>query len=127
MPIVTYSFDNPINVSLQAKPTDVATGVQTGAYDNIYFTTINSGKQSGSVKLIGECISINNSTNTIEINTASSTIPLPNAGDYLFFAKNTNINTPGIMGYYAEVEMTNDSTQHAELFAVSSDVSESSK
>ena len=63
----------------------------------------------------------------ISINTATSTIPVPNEGDYLFFAKNTNINTPGIMGYYAEVEMINDSTEQAELFTVSSEVNESSK
>ncbi len=127
MPTVSYSFDNSINVSLQAKPTNIATGVETGAYDNIYFCTISGGKQNGLVKLIGECIGINNSTNTISINTATSTIPLPNEGDYLFFAKNTNINTPGIMGYYAEVEMINDSTEQAELFTVSSEVNESSK
>ena len=127
MAIVTYSFDNPINVSLQAKPALVATGVATGAWDDIYFSTISGGKQSGSVKLIGKCIGINNSTKTISINTATSTIPLPNEGDYLFFAKNTNINTPGIMGYYAEVEMINDSTEQAELFTVSSEVNESSK
>ena len=126
MAIVTYSFDNPINVSLQAKPTNVATGVQTGAWDNIYFVNIVSGKQSGTVKLIGECIAINNSTKTIDVN-AGTNIPLPNTGDYLFFAKNTNINTPGIMGYYAEVEMINDSTEQAELFTVSSEVNESSK
>lgn len=126
MPTVQYTFTNPINVSLQAKPTNVATGVQTGAWDNIYFVNIVSGKQSGTVKLIGECIAINNSTKTIDVN-AGTNIPLPNTGDYLFFAKNTNINTPGIMGYYAEVEMINDSTEQAELFTVSSEVNESSK
>ena len=40
MPTVQYTFTNPINVSLQAKPTNVATGVQTGAWDNIYFVNI---------------------------------------------------------------------------------------
>jgi|TARA_R110001592_G_scaffold357040_1_gene659682 hypothetical protein len=126
MPIVQYTFTNPINVSLQAKPTSVATGVQTGAWDSIYFVNIVSGKQSGTVKLVGECVSINNSTKTISVNSIAN-IPLPNTGDYLFFAKNTSINTSGIMGYYAEVEMINDSTEQAELFTVSSEVSESSK
>jgi len=126
MPTLQYTFANPINVSLQAKPINVASGVQGGACDNIYFVTISGGKQVGNVKLIGECVAIDNSTNTITVD-YNSGIPLPNTGDYLFFAKNSNINTPGLMGYYAEVEMTNDSTQHAELFAVSSDVSESSK
>jgi len=126
MPNIIYTFDNPINVSLQAKPTGVATGAEGGAYDNVYFTRISAGEQLGSVKLIGSCILTDRSTNKVTVN-AGANIPLPEVGDYLFFAKNSNINTPGLMGYYAEVEMINDSTQHAELFAVSSDVSESSK
>lgn len=126
MPNIVYTFSNPINVSLQSKPSNVATGAEGGAYDNVYFTRVSSGKQLGSVKLIGSCIDITQSENKITVD-AGANIPLPEVGDYLFFAKNSNINTPGLMGYYAEVEMTNDSTQHAELFAVSSDVSESSK
>jgi len=126
MPNIVYTFSNPINVSLQSKPSNVATGAEGGAYDNMYFTRVSSGKQLGSVKLIGSCIDITQSQNKITVD-AGANIPLPAVGDYLFFAKNSNINTPGLMGYYAEVEMTNDSTQHAELFAVSSDVSESSK
>ncbi len=126
MPNIVYTFSNPINVSLQSKPSNVATGAEGGAYDNVYFTRVSSGKQLGSVKLIGSCIDITQSQNKITVD-AGANIPLPAVGDYLFFAKNSNINTPGLMGYYAEVEMTNDSTQHAELFAVSSDVSESSK
>lgn len=126
MPNIVYTFSNPINVSLQSKPSGVATGAETGAYDNVYFTRISSGKQLGSVKLIGSCILIENNANKITVD-AGANIPLPAIGDYLFFAKNTNINTPGIMGYYAEVEMINDSTEQAELFTVSSEVNESSK
>ena len=126
MPDIVYTFSNPINVSLQSKPNGVATGAEAGAYDNVYFTRISSGKQLGSVKLIGSCIDITQSQNKITVD-ASANIPLPNTGDYLFFAKNANINTPGIMGYYAEVEMINDSTEQAELFTVSSEVNESSK
>ena len=126
MPDIVYTFSNPINVSLQSKPNGVATGAETGAYDNVYFTRISSGKQLGSVKLIGSCVDITQSQNKITVK-AVANIPLPAIGDYLFFAKNTNINTPGIMGYYAEVEIINDSTEQAELFTVSSEVNESSK
>ena len=126
MPDIVYTFSNPINVSLQSKPNGVATGAETGAYDNVYFTRISSGKQLGSVKLIGSCVDITQSQNKITVK-AVANIPLPAIGDYLFFAKNTNINTPGIMGYDAEVEMIIDSTEQAELFTVSSEVNESSK
>ena len=43
------------------------------------------------------------------------------------FAKNNKVNTSGLTGYYAEVEMKNDSTEEIELYAVNSEVVQSSK
>ena len=48
-------------------------------------------------------------------------------GDYVFFAKDERSNTSGIIGPYAIVNMYNDSKEHAELFAISSEVTQSSK
>ena len=44
-----------------------------------------------------------------------------------FFGKNNKIGTAGVTGYFAEVELRNDSLSAAELFAVSSEISFSSK
>tara|TARA_B100000902_G_C26868082_1_gene696360 strand:- start:62 stop:382 length:321 start_codon:yes stop_codon:yes gene_type:complete len=41
---------------------------------------------------------------------------------YIFFSKDSEINTSGIIGYYAEVTFTNNSQAHAELFAVNSEI-----
>ena len=48
-------------------------------------------------------------------------------GDLVMFSKNKVVNDSGVTGYYADVKLTNSSTDRAELFALSSEVSESSK
>ena len=82
---------------------------------------------------LGECIALTNpsaedelTTYTIGVQTTGTEL-LPVAGDYVFFGKDTKINTSGLKGYYAEVEMKNDSNSQAELFSVSAEISVSSK
>lgn len=41
---------------------------------------------------------------------------------FIFFGKDNQINTSGIVGYYAEIQFKNESTSEAELFAVNSEV-----
>ena len=60
-------------------------------------------------------------------NSSNITGSIPSAGDYVFFQKNKEIGTSGVIGYYAEVKMEHDSTSEVELFAVSSEIFESSK
>ena len=43
------------------------------------------------------------------------------------FAKNTSVNLSGLVGYYAEVKISNNSNEKAELFAISSGITPSSK
>ena len=43
------------------------------------------------------------------------------------FSKSTQANRSSLLGYYAEVTLGNDSPDIAELFMVSTEVSESSK
>ena len=43
------------------------------------------------------------------------------------FSKNKSVNNSSLLGYYAEVKLTNDSIKKAELFALSTEVLESSK
>jgi len=40
----------------------------------------------------------------------------------MLFAKNSQVNTSGLLGYYAEVKLTNSSTFKEELFAVNSEI-----
>jgi hypothetical protein len=139
MPRIDIKLPLPVNPSLTAKVTTVASDTEdvpdTGAWDIVYFCKVNfsTGKQIGDVVRLGECIALTNpsaleelTTYTIGVNTTGTEL-LPVAGDYVFFGKDTKVNTSGLKGYYAEVEMKNDSTVQAELFAVSSEITPSSK
>jgi hypothetical protein len=53
--------------------------------------------------------------------------PRPQASDFILFSKDNAVNMASIAGYYAEVEMENNSTTASEIFHVSSEVVESSK
>ena len=141
MSIIKLTLPNPINITLQAKPTNVASNtgnIDNGAWDVIYFTRtetvtdangVSKTRQVGDIYKLGDCISVTPGIDTyvIEVETASTTSQTPDPGDYIFFGKNNKIGTSGVTGYFTEVEMKNDSLEEAELFAVSSEVSVSSK
>ena len=59
------------------------------------------------------------SGNTITLNAAP-------ANAFSYFAKDNKFNTSGVLGYYAEITMTNTSTDKKELYSVGSEVSLSS-
>jgi hypothetical protein len=121
---------NPLNVS-----------VQVGDYAYFVATQPSSQTQNGTGFLV-------NSSNIFEIGQITAiilTAPAPynnfiicewddsvgghlvGIGDFIMFSKDNAANMASILGYYAEVEMVNDSNEKAKLFAVSADVDESSK
>ena len=55
------------------------------------------------------------------------TITPPGVSDYVMFAKDKQVNSSSLIGYYAEIEFKNKSPEKIELFSISSEVSESSK
>ena len=130
---ITITLPNPVNASLQAKLSTVSSStsqtLDKGSWDIIYFVNLDvAGKQVGEVIKLGECIAVTAGTTTYTVTVQTTgTELLPVSGDYIFFGKNTEIETSGVAGYYSEIEMTNDSTAKAELFAVSSEVAVSSK
>jgi hypothetical protein len=101
---ITLTFPNPINVSLQAG---------SGLGDIVYY------QRGSNIVRMGECTAV--SGNTLSCNIDPST-DRPIAGDFIFFAKDSTINTSGIIGYYAEVKMEITPDSNEELFAVSSEV-----
>lgn len=105
---ITISFAQQIQVSVQVG--DIA-----------YYTNAAMGDN---VVKIGEITAINGNSITCEI--ASTTIR-PDSSSFILFTKNNIANTSGIIGYFAEVEMRNDSIDEAELFLVGSEIFESSK
>ena len=97
------SFVDKINVSLQVG-------------DMIFFQESNNGP----IKQLGTCISI--SGLTIRANWDGTSANEPEDGDFVLFAKDSEKNTSGIIGYHASVEMKTTSSDKKELFAVNSEV-----
>ena len=113
----TLVINGAINVSLQANPQDPGGGAAgVAALDTIY--TMSPGN---TLRIVGTVIGINRTTNTITLaaNIAGSALQ---AGDFVFFGKDTRINTSGIIGYYAETKMITTDPTKEELFSISSEV-----
>lgn len=117
---ITIPFANEINASLTAKAYSAS---DSRAHDIIYKKVTN-----GTVTQLGECVGIDRTAKTIQVEIpASMAKPVIASGDFIFFGKNQTTGTSGMTGYYSEIEIRNSSTSYAELFAVSSEVFESSK
>ena len=145
MATVKLVLTKPINTSLQAKSLSSASNtlnMDTGAWDIIYFTRIVNGEQVGDIYRLGICtgiqtaagtytngsgsITVSSSQYLVEIE-ADETAQTPNASDFIFFGKENTVNTGGVKGYFAEVEMKSDSSNASKLFSVSSEITMSSK
>ena len=117
---ITITLNNNIqNASLQ---------VGDFAYFSNGYTTGTGSPitHAGSPELIGKITEIG--SNYIKVENPTVTLDTPtNAGHFLMFSKNTKVNKNSLLGYYAEVELENNSTDKIELFSLSSEVTQSSK
>ena len=101
--VYELTFSNDLNVSLQIG-------------DVIFFTDDSDGD---TLKELGKVHSINNKIVTALWDGSSDE---PTASDFILFAKDSEKNTSGIIGYHATVEMKTTSSDKKELFAVNSEV-----
>ncbi len=113
---ISITFANPINISLQAKP------LTDSGHDIIYFVK----NEETQVRELGKCIGISDDRKTITAQVIG-TRPVPGNQAFILFGKDTEVQTSGLDGYYAKVKMENTLTSEVELFAVGSDVVQSSK
>jgi len=116
--IVQIEFDE-LNFSLQlgdtiyySPPTSSSSGFTTASHD-----------QSRRLGLVEE---IDGNRITFRFDDQNGTFVLMPSGFYSF-SKSKITNTSNLVGYYADVNFVNNSTEKAELFSVSSEISESSK
>ena len=87
------------------------TSLQAG--DIIYYLNGENIKKIGPVQTIADNYIVCDATGDLSGLTQTS---------YIFFGKDNSKNTSGIIGYYAEVNLENDSRSPAELFAVNSEI-----
>jgi len=119
MIVLTLTIDS-LNESLQVGDLVFAcpTGTQTGAVDLQANTNIDSNG-IGQANILGILRKIEKIPVGYELYVDGS--GTPNEGDYLMFSKFTQGDS-GVLGYYAMAKFENNSTEKAELFAVSSEI-----
>lgn len=110
---VDMRISGEINVSLQAG-------------DIIYST--NGVVSPAQLRTIGTVSLVDRVNNTIRLVATVPNLPpnpnpvMPAVNDFMLFAKNSQVNTSGLLGYQATVKMTTNSGTKKELFAVNSEV-----
>ena len=123
---ITLTLQNDLNISLSIGDTVWYTSLsQAGGYEI---------SDKDTILKLGTVESVNRRTKTIQVsrphdpNDPNYTGPpsVPNS-HYLMFSKPNSFNTSSLKGYYAEVRLDNNSTKKVELFAVGSEITESSK
>ena len=111
----TLEFDNGVNVSCQVG-------------DRIYHRVSTPADKAGQLRLFGVVESLTSNSVTVNENVISNYNLLdPDAGDFIFFEKSGSINSSSLLGYYADLKLENNSFEKAEIFAVSAEITESSK
>ena len=116
MPSVLLTFVNPLNVSVQVGDTAYyCPTVEIASFPTAAQSTI---VEIGVVTIV--------TSNTITCNIATTT-PSPLTNSFIFFSKDNQANTSGLLGYYGSFKFVNNSTTEAELFSVGAEVFESSK
>ena len=123
MPQITLTFPSTVelNVSCQVgdtayfSPTTSIAGFATSAQSTVVEIgrVISISKASGVWVLICDTNLINGQQ--------------PTTSDFISFSKNNSVNLSSILGYYANITMINHSKEKIELFAVGSEISQSSK
>jgi hypothetical protein len=97
------TINGEVNVSLQ--PGDV----------------IYSNAPGNTLRVIGTVLVVDRANNSIRLTSAIPGAP-PAAPDFMLFAKNSQVNTSGLLGYYGEAVFSTSSSDKKELFAVNSEI-----
>ena len=114
MPYKKITLNNVHNTSLQ---------VGDIAYYTVLTTNTSIGFSSGAEPtVIGKIHEIGSNYIIVEFTNDDWS-----DGDFIMFSKDKKVNNTSLLGYYAEVKLSNNSTEKAELFALSSEVAPSSK
>ena len=128
MPSITVDFTEPLNESVQIG--DILYYVNP-ANENMAGDHESSGTQtpipnSNAIVEVGAITSVNYNDFQVIADIENSTA-LPDSNSFFFFGKDNRANMSSLLGYYAEVELTNNDTKKAELYSVGSEIFESSK
>ena len=99
--------------------------------DIAYFVSVNPSNNGiissqSDPQILGKINAISSDLKQITINNPQNVNQI-SQNDFLMFQKDTSVNNTSLLGYFAEVKLINNSTEKAELFALSSEIGLSSK
>ena len=89
--------------------------------DIAYYVTPDTSGYNSDPEIIGKISAIGKNFIIVPSN------PGVTADDFIMFSKNKAVNNSSLLGYYAEIKLSNDSTGKVELFSIGSEVTQSSK
>jgi len=125
MLLVTIEFSEPINSSLQIGDFVYYSVISTAPNSNIQKTTTSQTQKLGVVDGITSTVG---QYKVIVLYDSGVVAPPVNGITYYYsFEKDKRVNSSSIIGYYADVKLTNNSKGKIELFSLGSEVTESSK
>jgi len=116
---ITLTFNEQLNISLQIG--DTVWYLNTNAVGGYDVAKSSLAKKLGVVK------EINNQNNEIIVDSDINDSTLNLEDVFIMFSKDSIANTSSLIGYYAEVFLENNSKEKIELFAVNSEIVQSSK
>ena len=132
MATTTITFNSSleqINQSLQVGDILYYALIQTSA-SGFYGSTQFIGNSSNQVYKIGVVKSIAHSESDDKVYIVTQNdgyINPPPTNSFIFFSKDNVVNVSALKGYYGQMKFVNTSNEPAELYAVSCEVTESSK
>tara|TARA_R100000734_G_C3291201_1_gene83016 strand:- start:190 stop:591 length:402 start_codon:yes stop_codon:yes gene_type:complete len=127
------NFESPFGASINNDSLQIGdyaysvqlNSVQQGGF-NISIFSQTSSFQNFQPVLLGVIVEITNTSITINDDDFGDGT-LVGSGDFIMFAKDSRINLSGLVGYYAQAEFRNSSTEKAEMYSVGSEITPSSK
>ena len=131
MVLFWINLDVDLNQSLQVGDLIYAcdTRQQTGAETEQHDTIDSNGMGKTNIVGILRKVDVFTSVGRAKLFVDNSAFPdsyLPGAHDFIMFSKYKE-GDAGVLGYYADVKLVNNSTEKAELFSVSSEITINSK
>ncbi len=120
MPSATITFPNVVNISVQVGD-KLLYSVPINNQSGVNHPTNSTSTQP---VLLGVITAIAASRLTVTVGSIVNSVV---ASAHYFFSKDNNANLTSLVGYFAEVEIRNNSTLEAEMYQITTDFSESSK
>ena len=105
-----------------------ASMTSTGGFDNVHADEESTLKEIGKVKSVDHTSTLTDGTlTTTVVFDAAEDLASLTVDNFILFSKDNKVNSSSLLGYYGSAMFKNNSTDKAEMYATSCEISESSK